>query len=102
MKKSRAWAIAVDCAGKSRDRSYASCLTAKPPMHHRRVLVWLWRLWAGGRKPPPFGLLGSTPPPLNPPPPQATKYPPFWGGFRFEGFFPFSLRPRRLGQAFPD
>src|SRR5438552_15327592 len=23
---------AIDCAGKSRDRSYASCLTAKPPM----------------------------------------------------------------------
>src|SRR5207245_4165226 len=45
---SRALAVPIDCAGKSRDRSYASCLTAKPPMHHRRVLVWLWRLVAAG------------------------------------------------------
>src|SRR5438552_3196008 len=32
----------------TRDRSYASCLTAKPLMHHRRVLMWLWRLVAAG------------------------------------------------------
>src|SRR5438105_1086779 len=32
----------------TRDRSYAPCLTAKPLMHHRRVLMWLWRLVAAG------------------------------------------------------
>src|SRR2546426_8931659 len=72
----------IDCAGKSRDRSYASCLTAKPPMHHRRVLVWLWRLVAAGVKPPPFRVSAVTPPLSNPLATEAQKNPPFWGGFR--------------------
>src|SRR2546426_10481633 len=65
----------IDCAGKSRDRSYASCLTAKPPMHHRRVLVWLWRLVAAGWTTRPCGLVAFTPPLSNPSPPTALKRP---------------------------
>src|SRR2546426_4303859 len=66
----------IDCAGKSRDRSYASCLTAKPPMHHRRVLVWLWRLVAAGGKTPPFRPLAGTPPLFTPARTPAPKWPP--------------------------
>src|SRR2546422_8563862 len=59
-----------------------SCLTAKPPMHHRRVLVWLWRFVGGGRKPRPFGPCGVNPPPFNPAATTAPKRPLFSGGFR--------------------
>src|SRR2546426_2404429 len=92
----------TNCAGKSRDRSYASCLTAKPPTHHRRVLVWLWRFVAAGRKRRPFGLLAYTPPPLNTSTTNAPKKPLFWGGFRLEAFRPFSHNQSALGNAFPD
>src|SRR2546422_5863356 len=80
----------IDCAGKSRDRSYASCLTAKPPMHHRRVLVWLWRLVAAGWKPRPFGPLADTPPLSKSSATTALKCLLFLGGFRLDAFSPFS------------
>src|SRR3989454_1953694 len=100
MKKSRAWAIAVDCAGKSRDRSYASCLTAKPPMHHRRVLVWLWRLVAAGWKRRPFGPRADNPPLLNSAAKNALKMLVFMGGFGFDAFNPFSDSAWLLGHVF--
>src|SRR2546428_6463723 len=80
----------IDCAGKSRDRSYASCLTAKPPTHHRRVLVWLWRVVAAGRKPPPCRTSSFTPPPSTPTPYPATKKPPPRARCRPVTFYPHS------------
>src|SRR2546426_4499212 len=88
----------IDCAGKSRDRSYASCLTAKPPMHHRRVLVWLWRLVAAGRKRRPFGLSSEPPPLLNASANTALKMPRLRGGFRLNSFHPFSFMPWLAGH----
>src|SRR2546427_6288649 len=58
-----------------------SCLTAKPPMHHRRVLVWLWRLVAGGRKRGPLGTCGWSPPPSNLAASMGPKRLLVWGGF---------------------
>src|SRR2546422_2178503 len=89
----------IDCAGKSRDRSYASCLTAKPPMHHRRVLVWLWRLVAAGRTPRPFGLPAFTPPLSTSAATTALKKPLFWAGFRLECFCRFSHYAGVLGPS---
>src|SRR3989449_3945175 len=63
-----------------------SCLTAKPPMHHRRVLVWLWRLVAAGRKRRPFGLCGCTPPLSNSSATTAIKFLVFGAGFRLYAF----------------
>src|SRR3989475_5143296 len=67
-----------------------SCLTAKPPTHHRRVLVWLWRLVAAGRKSRPFGLCAVNPPPSNSSTTTALKRPLLWAGFRLKAFIPFS------------
>src|SRR2546425_6743959 len=67
----------IDCAGKSRDRSYASCLTAKPPMHHRRVLVWLWRVMAAGRIPGPCRHCADHPPLFTTSHPHPRKEPAF-------------------------
>src|SRR2546426_2902521 len=66
-----------------------SCLTAKPPTHHRRVLVWLWRLVAGGWKPRPFGRSSCTPPPSTSSATTALRSPVFWAGFRLEAFCRF-------------
>src|SRR3989442_2135599 len=78
----------IDCAGKSRDRSYASCLTAKPPMHHRRVLVWLWRFVAAGWTRSPFGLLAVTPPLFNSVGGTALKSPALMACVRLRAFEP--------------
>src|SRR2546426_3165597 len=78
-----------------------SCLTAKPPMHHRRVLVWLWRFVAAGGKPPPSGPPGDTPPPSKSSATTAPKSLPLWGGFRPNGFYPVSLIARPLGHTLP-
>src|SRR2546422_2347323 len=59
-----------------------SCLTAKPPMHHRRVLVWLWRLVAAGRTRRPFGACSFTPPPFNASATTGPKRPLLLGGVR--------------------
>src|SRR2546430_5919106 len=65
-----------------------SCLTAKPPMHHRRVLVWLWRLVAGGLTHRPCGPSSRPPPPSTPPATTAPKNPPSRAGFLLECFPP--------------
>src|SRR3989449_5890986 len=79
-----------------------SCLTAKPPMHHRRVLVWLWRLVAAGLKPRPFGLRAYTPPLSKSSTTTALKSPVFRAGFRFEAFNPYSHNAGLPGQALPN
>src|SRR5256885_12743482 len=52
-----------------------SCLTAKPPMHHRRVLVWLWRLVGGGGRQRPLRPSAVIPRLFNSVPSKATKTP---------------------------
>src|SRR2546427_8133654 len=79
-----------------------SCLTAKPPMHHRRVLVWLWRLVAAGWKPRPFRLCADTPAPFNTAPPKAPKIPPFRGVFRLRCFLPFPSCAALPGKTLLD
>src|SRR2546422_4821484 len=76
-----------------------SCLTAKPPMHHRRVLVWLWRLVAAGWKRRPFGLSWDTPPLSKSSATTALKWLRFWGGFRFECFWRFSYSAWVVGNC---
>src|SRR5256885_2852819 len=60
-----------------------SCLTAKPPMHHRRVLVWLWRFVVAGRTNRPFQLRADTPPLSNSSATTAPRSLLFRGVFRF-------------------
>src|SRR2546427_1445688 len=79
-----------------------SCLTAKPPTHHRRVLVWLWRLVAAGWKTRPFGLRADTPPLSTSAAKTGLKRLLFRGGFRFDCFSPFSPNPGALGECLPD
>src|SRR2546427_6644932 len=79
-----------------------SCLTAKPPMHHRRVLVWLWRLVAAGGKRRPFGVRGDTPPLSKSSTTTGLKSLLFWAGFRLDAFSRFSYNAWVLGKALPD
>src|SRR2546425_3840380 len=71
-----------------------SCLTAKPPMHHRRVQMWLWRLVAAGGKTRPFGLPGYNPPLSTSSTTTGTRWLLLWAGFRLDAFYPYSPYPR--------
>src|SRR3989449_11360166 len=66
-----------------------SCLTAKPPTHHRRVLVWLWRLNAGGAKAGPFRVSQCNPRLFTEGEADALKILTIGGGFGLRTFVRF-------------
>src|SRR2546426_2179469 len=79
-----------------------SCLTAKPPMHHRRVLVWLWRVVAAGWTSAPCRLCAVTPPLFKPPFFTARRTLLLRVVSRFDRFCPLSPFSGPTGKILPS